>query len=187
MKTRERLIVTTAEVIKRKGYFGTGINEVLAAVGVPKGSLYHHFPAGKDELIREAVVHGGRAHIRRYGAALQGKPVVEGLCAVIDAMETELRDSDFRDACPIAAVAMASGSINEDIRAACDTVFLRCEGALAVYLKRHGVKGADKKARELYVLFEGAYILAKAHRDLAYLELQKRFIPTIIDSDRLEK
>ena len=72
MKTRERLIATTSEVIKRKGYFGTGISEVLAAVGAPKGSLYHHFPSGNDELIREAVVHGGRSHLRRYGEALRG-------------------------------------------------------------------------------------------------------------------
>ena len=187
MRTRERLITTASEVIKRKGYFGTGINEVLAAVGVPKGSLYHHFPAGKDELIREAVVHGGRSHLRRYGEALRGKQVMDGLFAVIDAMIVELRDSDFRDACPIAAVAVASGSINEDIRAACDAVFARWEGALAVYLKRCGVEGAAEKAKELYVLFEGAYILAKAHRNVAYLELQKRFIPTVIAIETLEK
>lgn len=38
-----------------KGYYGTGIREILQSANVPKGSLYHHFPMGKDDLVAEAL------------------------------------------------------------------------------------------------------------------------------------
>tara|TARA_Y100000114_G_scaffold60348_1_gene55356 strand:- start:40369 stop:41085 length:717 start_codon:yes stop_codon:yes gene_type:complete len=182
MNTRERLISITSDLIRKKGYFGTGINEILKQVAVPKGSLYHHFPNGKDELIREAVYYGGESQMHKYGNALRGKPAEEGLAAMIDVMVEELTASNFEDACPIAAVAMASGSIDDDIRAACAKVFVGWQNDLAGYLERRGVDNAQQKAEELYAMFEGAYVLSKAHKDVKYLLLQKKFIAVILNS-----
>lgn len=182
MNTRERLILSTAKLIRKKGYFGTGINEVLKSVEVPKGSLYHHFPMGKDELIKEAILFGGEAQMQKYGEALRGKPVEEGLNAMVDVMVNELISSDFQDACPIAAVALAAGNIDEEIRKACDNVFKGWQNSLAGYLERRGVGNAGEKARELYAMFEGAYVLSKAHKDVKYLELQKKFVKTILEA-----
>lgn len=182
MNTRERLINVTSDLIRKKGYFGTGINEVLKQVGVPKGSLYHHFPKGKDELIREAVYWGGESQMQKYGNALRGKPAEEGLADMVDVMVEELINSNFEDGCPIAAVAMASGTIDEEIREACAKVFVGWQNNLAGYLERRGVDNAQVKAEELYSMFEGAYVLSKAHRDVKYLQLQKKFIRTILNS-----
>ena len=55
MKTKEKLIQKTIELIIEKGYHGTGVNEILRATKIPKGSLYHHFPKGKDQLVTEAL------------------------------------------------------------------------------------------------------------------------------------
>ena len=182
MNTRERLINVTSDLIRKKGYFGTGINEVLKQVGVPKGSLYHHFPKGKDELIREAVYYGGENQMQKYGEALRGKTAEQGLSDMIDVMVDELLKSNFEDGCPIAAVAMAAGTIDEEIREACAKVFIGWQNNLEGYLERRGVKNAQIKAEELYSMFEGAYVLSKAHKDVKYLLLQKRFIETILNS-----
>jgi len=182
MNTREKLIMTTSKLIRKKGYFGTGINEILKSVEVPKGSLYHHFPAGKDELIQAAILYGGEAMMQKYGDALRGKDAVEGLSAMVDVMVAELRDSNFEDACPIAAVALASGTIDESIRMACDKVFKGWQSSLAGYLERRGVTNAEEKANELYAMFEGGYVLSKAHRDLNYLEMQKKFVKVILQA-----
>ena len=182
MNTRERLINVTSDLIRKKGYFGTGINEVLKQVGVPKGSLYHHFPKGKDELIREAVYYGGENQMQKYGEALRGKTAEQGLSDMIDVMVDELLKSNFEDGCPIAAVAMAAGTIDEEIREACAKVFIGWQNNLEGDLERRGVKNAQIKAEELYSMFEGAYVLSKAHKDVKYLSLQKRFIETILNS-----
>ncbi len=182
MDTRERLVETTSKLVRKKGYFGTGINEILKSVEVPKGSLYHHFPKGKDELIQEAILYGGEAQMLKYGNALRGKGVEEGLNAMIDVMIEELLASNFEDACPIAAVALASGTIDERIRKACDNVFKGWQNSLSGYLERRGVSNAEEKSQQLYAMFEGAYVLSQAHQDVKYLLLQKKFMKSILEA-----
>lgn len=53
--TRERLLRAAAGLFRNKGYSGTGLAELLAAAGAPKGSLYHHFPNGKSDLALAAA------------------------------------------------------------------------------------------------------------------------------------
>ncbi|MGW2312246.1 TetR family transcriptional regulator, partial [Actinomadura luteofluorescens] len=67
-ETRERVLRTAAELFQRQGYHGTGLNQVLAESGAPKGSLYFHFPDGKEQLASESVALSGRA----VGEALAG-------------------------------------------------------------------------------------------------------------------
>ena len=47
--TRDRLVTAATRLFRQRGYDGTGVAEILAAAGVPKGSLYHYFPDGKDD------------------------------------------------------------------------------------------------------------------------------------------
>src|SRR3984957_11028955 len=61
--TRNRLIDVGLELMRRHGYGATGLQELLSAAGVPKGSFYHHF-ASKEEFTT--------AVIERY-AALEGE------------------------------------------------------------------------------------------------------------------
>ncbi|MFC6543875.1 TetR/AcrR family transcriptional regulator [Nonomuraea salmonea] len=46
-ETRGRLLDTTQELIEAGGYFGAGLNQVIAASGMPRGSLYFHFPGAR--------------------------------------------------------------------------------------------------------------------------------------------
>lgn len=48
--TRTRLIDAALLLFRRHGYHGVGVSEILAQSGISKGSLYHHFPEGKQEL-----------------------------------------------------------------------------------------------------------------------------------------
>jgi TetR/AcrR family transcriptional regulator, lmrAB and yxaGH operons repressor len=48
--TKDRLIAAATRLFRQRGYDGTGLTEILADAGVPKGSLYHHFPDGKADL-----------------------------------------------------------------------------------------------------------------------------------------
>ena len=57
--TRQRILTASGELMRRLGYAGTGIKAILTASGVPYGSLYYHFPGGKEE--------GGLATIRQGG------------------------------------------------------------------------------------------------------------------------
>ena len=56
---RERMVDGAMALLARRGLQATSFSEVLAATGAPRGSLYHHFPAGKDQLVAEAVDRAG--------------------------------------------------------------------------------------------------------------------------------
>ena len=53
--TRTRMLEATGRLIRERGYHGTSLNDILAASGAPRGSLYFHFPGGKDQLVIEAT------------------------------------------------------------------------------------------------------------------------------------
>src|SRR3569833_789152 len=55
--SRERFITTTARLLQHRGYHGTSLGDILMESGAPKGSLYFHFPRGKDQLVVEATRH----------------------------------------------------------------------------------------------------------------------------------
>ncbi|MEV7027919.1 helix-turn-helix domain-containing protein, partial [Kitasatospora sp. NPDC093558] len=59
-ETRARLIAGARALIEAQGYFGSGVNQIVAESGAPRGSLYFHFPEGKDQLVTAALVQAGR-------------------------------------------------------------------------------------------------------------------------------
>lgn len=53
--TKDEIIRTTAKLIQEKGYVGTGLKEIIEQSGAPRGSIYYHFPDGKEQIALEAV------------------------------------------------------------------------------------------------------------------------------------
>ena len=54
-EVRKGMVEGAMALLARRGLHATSFSEVLAATGAPRGSLYHHFPGGKDQLVAEAV------------------------------------------------------------------------------------------------------------------------------------
>src|SRR5882762_1881255 len=52
---RERMVLAAAALLREKGLAGTSFSEVIERSGAPRGSIYHHFPEGKDALTAEAI------------------------------------------------------------------------------------------------------------------------------------
>ena len=59
--TRERIVDVSADLMRRQGYAATGVKQIVTAAQAPFGSLYHHFPGGKEQLGAEAIRASGRA------------------------------------------------------------------------------------------------------------------------------
>src|SRR5271168_4880754 len=57
---RQRMIDHAVVLLAQKGLQGASFTEVLQASGAPRGSLYHHFPGGKEELVLAALDAAGR-------------------------------------------------------------------------------------------------------------------------------
>ena len=57
--TRQRLVTAGADLFRHQGYAGTGVKQIVTAAQAPFGSMYHHFPGGKEELGAEAIRSSG--------------------------------------------------------------------------------------------------------------------------------
>src|SRR3954468_7933586 len=103
---RERMVFSAAQLIRREGVAATGMREVAAHAGAPRGSLQHYFPGGKEQLVNEAVGWAGRYagnRVARFLAALP-EPTPGGLFAeMVRQWTDEYLDSGFAGGCPVAA------------------------------------------------------------------------------------
>src|SRR5262245_51084251 len=99
------MLTTTAKLLQRQGYHGTGLNQIVAEAEAPKGSLYFHFPGGKEQLVAEAL--GVAAdYLDRAMAVNDRGTTLESLDSYIAGMGEYLEKSGFTEGCPIATVAL---------------------------------------------------------------------------------
>jgi TetR/AcrR family transcriptional repressor of lmrAB and yxaGH operons len=170
--SREAFIQTTGRLLRRQGYAATGINEIVAISGAPKGSLYFHFPGGKEELAVAAVTHAGEQLERAIGAMLgSSEDLGEVLARLVDALAGGLEASGYADGCPIATVTLEAANSSEAVRRAATAAFDAWLLALKARLIAAGLDPQAAQRRALLVLasIEGALILARAQRELAPL------------------
>jgi|SRR5690606_18862114 len=102
-KHRDRLIHSAVALFRKQGYAATGINDILAAAGAPKGSFYHYFPNGKEQLGEAAVRHAGERVLdtlrdlrRQHGNS------ADALRAYGELLAGWMAQSGFADGCPLA-------------------------------------------------------------------------------------
>lgn len=157
--TRNRILFATAELFRRQGYAGTGLKQVVSEAEAPFGSLYHHFPGGKQELAEEVIHTGGAFFQALVGAAYdEGATTEESVHAVFDGAAETLEATDFQDACPIATIALEVASTDDVLRRATAEVFEQWTAALTDRL------GAREPALAVIAALEGAFVLCRARR-----------------------
>jgi AcrR family transcriptional regulator len=165
--TKARILDTTAGLFMRYGYTGTGLKQVVADANAPFGSLYHHFPGGKQELGVEVIHRSGAMYLELVTGVFDAAPdIVTGVHDCFTGAAEVLRATDYADACPIETVALEVASTNEPLRAATAEVFESwIEGATARF-RAAGIDDAAARALSISViaLLEGAFVLARASR-----------------------
>jgi AcrR family transcriptional regulator len=182
--TRERMIISAALLVRERGARATSIDDVLAHSRAPRGSVYHHFPGGRDQLLREATAYAGEFVAGRLTDP-DGGDALARLDAFLQGYRADLVASDFRAGCPVVAVAIES---REDDTALVDeaaSVFARWEDLLAETFTAAGVAAARARELALTVIasVEGALILCRARRDAAPLDAVSADLRTLLQAE----
>jgi AcrR family transcriptional regulator len=172
---RQRMIISASVLVRERGARATSLDAVLEHSGAPRGSLYHHFPGGREQLLREATEFASDYVARRLDR-VRGKGPIAAVDALYDWYRECLLGSDFRAGCPVVAVAVESPQEGPDLRDAARAAFERWRGALAREMEASKIEPARAEELGMLVLaaFEGALILSRTYHDLAPLDTVRR-------------
>jgi TetR/AcrR family transcriptional regulator, lmrAB and yxaGH operons repressor len=168
---RERMIRSAALLFRRQGIEGTSFADVLDHSGAPRGSIYHHFPAGKSQLAEEATCYAGEFIAAGLVAALADDDPLAAIRSFTESWLEVLRSDDFAAGCPILAAAV-EGDRLPAAREAAGAAFADWESLLAGAFERKGV--APERARSVASLtvaaIEGGIVMARAQHSTKPLE-----------------
>jgi TetR/AcrR family transcriptional regulator, lmrAB and yxaGH operons repressor len=166
LPTRDRLIVTAATLFRQQGYHATGLVELLAVAGVPKGSLYHHFPDGKADLAMAAADWVAAEYMRimddAFGPATDFVLGATTLCHKLAKLFDRL---EAANACPLTAM-LFDGPDGEVFRAHAEAGYRQ----LTAHLVGHGVRlgltraVAQDWAELLLMAVQGTWTIARTLR-----------------------
>lgn len=163
--TREKMIAGAMELLATKGLHGASLGDVVEVTGAPRGSIYHHFPGGKDELIAAAVDATGEAYTKWMGQFIGASPeMVAG--GFLQFWRHTLLRSDMKAGCPVLAVTVSTDV--DDLIDHAREVFRKSRAQLADMLAAAGVvpDAAAKFATIAVAGAEGAVVLARAERSI---------------------
>jgi TetR/AcrR family transcriptional repressor of lmrAB and yxaGH operons len=181
-EVKQKVLDTTRGLMQAQGYNATGLNQIIKESGTPKGSLYHYFPGGKEQLASEAIQLAAQELGQKLATAFEhSESLIQAFEAIVDVGIQELIESDFECGCPIATVALEA---NEGpVLEACQTAFRGAQKLLESRLLLAGYEAdqAQRLATFMFGAYEGALILSRTHRDVSPLRGLKDMLPAVLE------
>lgn len=170
--SRERMVRSTITLLREHGASATSIDRVLAHSGAPRGSVYHHFPGGRTQLIGEAVALAGEFMTGLIQAAIQAEDPVQAIDEWFAHWRDQLERSRYRAGCPVVAVAVETNDDAPQLTRSAGAVFTGWQEAFTALFRRHRLP--EDRSRRLAALVvaaeEGAVILCRAEQSTAPME-----------------
>lgn len=166
--TRDRMVAAALDLFGRRGYHATAFSDVVAAGQVPRGSIYFHFPGGKEELAR-AVSEAATAELLGLcdEAAAGAAGPAEYVRALVRIVADRLVATDYERGCAVAPMVLELAPHTPELQAAFAEGFARWRAHLAGHLVGWGMKPAEADAAAIMVMstIEGALLISRALGD----------------------
>jgi TetR/AcrR family transcriptional regulator, transcriptional repressor for nem operon len=143
--TRDALLDLGTCLLLEAGYNATGVQAVLAAAGVPKGSFYYHFDT-KEAFALEAVDRYFALQSRVLTNALGGDgPWLERLERYFELLQRDYETADFRRGCLLGTLGQETAASNDALRARIATAFGHWREAMTDALRSAQRAGSTPK------------------------------------------
>lgn len=167
---RDALVTTAVRLFRRQGYAATGLQQLLDVSGAPKGSLYHYFPGGKEEIAVAAVERAGAQVLEMIeGLAGAHRSPAAFVRAYVRRYADWMQASGYRSGCPIATTLLELSPESRAVTRAGRAAISSWVEAIARVLSREGVgtRRARQESEALVAALEGALLLARVTRSTA--------------------
>ena len=185
--SKAKTLSAAARLLRQQGYHGTTLDDILAVAGSPRGSLYFHFPRGKEEIGEAALALAGEAVREAIAQAAESSESAETfLTRIARGMASDLAKSGYKEGCPIATTALETSAQSDVLGAATRTAFQKWEAEIKRGLERFGLAAneADLIATTALSQLEGALLLARTYRSLAPMHRAEQALKLLLRDPR---
>jgi len=184
--SRARMVQAASELFRKRGYHATAFSDVVRESGAPRGSIYFHFPDGKQELAREVVALAGD-EIEQMVEAAAGRADDAGslVRCLGDIVAKRLEDSGYESGCSIATMVLELAPRDEELAVGFDSVFARWRASLVDQFEMMGFtpERGVVFAELVMSTFEGALVLSRAARSPEPFRNTVETLAAIIDRE----
>ncbi|MER2122263.1 MAG: TetR/AcrR family transcriptional regulator [Solibacillus sp.] len=190
-QTKDKILETATRLFYFQGFHGTGLNQIIKESGSPKGSLYHYFPEGKEQLAEEAIVLSKR----RIGAVIQhymnefedvGAALNAHILAMADLFDLDNGLEDSYTMMPFGLLAAESAFMNERLRKVCGDTYKYWESIYYTKLIANGFsdEAAVTLSKAVSAMIEGAVTLSLSQRSNESLLNISKVIPALLAQNK---
>jgi TetR/AcrR family transcriptional repressor of lmrAB and yxaGH operons len=159
------MIDAAITLMRRAGFAGAGINEIIKESGAPKGSLYHFFPEGKRQIAREALAVYAQRILAIFDESLASADQPgEKIKALFRTVVQRLEHGDYRQSCAAGAVSLDLDEDLEVVRLAAAGAFADWIALIATHFKIENEQRRHAFAGLVLTALQGSYIRGRAER-----------------------
>jgi TetR/AcrR family transcriptional regulator, lmrAB and yxaGH operons repressor len=184
--SKERMVAAARRLFREHGYLGTALSDVVTESAAPRGSIYFHFPGGKEELATEVtLLHAadGIARINRAAAATStAGQLIE---AFMGRERDELISSGYREGCAMAPIVIEATPASAQLSDANRRAFQDLITTLAARLTEKGLphERAVQLATNVWTSVQGALILSRVLRSPEPFDMAIALVTAAADAD----
>ena len=183
MDTKSLIINIATMLFQQKGYRGVGLNEIINACEVSKGALYHHFPAGKEELLIACLQSLDDAITEDIEVIFEQHPTTqEAISAMISKLVSNFEIEGTIVGYTFSSIVSEMASLSDPVRIACAQLYQKIQG---IYLNKLVEDGFSKETAYSIALMmtasiEGGMMLCLTQKSSEPLKAISHALPKLL-------
>jgi AcrR family transcriptional regulator len=179
--THERIVGAAARAIRRSGYNGTGVADIMKDAGLTHGGFYAHF-ASREAMLAEAADQAGAESVARLKRIAAAAPPHEALRSLIQAYLSKAHVEDAETGCPVAALGSEMPRQASKVRRAATRRIKEMIDVVIRHWPDQGEPAAYEHALVTVATMVGALMLARAVDDPKLSEAMRQAAAKYFDT-----
>lgn len=164
--SHERIVEAAARAIRRSGYDGTGVADIMKEAGLTHGGFYAHF-ASREAMLAEAADRAGAEAVAAAASVVAAVPPEQSLPSLLRAYLSKAHLEGIETGCPISALGSEMPRQSPEVRQAATRHIKEIIDLVARQLPDAGQASAHERARVIVATMVGTLMLARAVDDPA--------------------
>ncbi len=163
-QTHERILNVAAAAIRRSGYAGTGVADIMKEAGLTHGGFYAHFDS-RTQLLAEAADRASAKTLEHMRKVAERVAPEDALQAFVDSYLSDAHAEAPEAGCSLAALGTEMPRQAPEVRAVCARRLKEMVDLVERQLPEWGAAGQHEKALAIMSCLVGAMVLARASGD----------------------